>query len=269
MNRILFRMEIRRNLRSLLWWSAIISALVFFTMTFFGSFRQYQEQILGMIKLVPAAAVKARGFGNLEDIFSGLGFYAANNIVYMELLGSIFAMVLGAGIILKEEYGRTAEYLMSRPLSRQEIFYSKATLAFLNISLLNLITAAVGLLSLELFRSGPLNLKSFFVLTVYTYLLNLLFGAFGLLVAVVHRRARPVTFFCVGIVMVFYFLYTISRIQGVQGDWGYVSPFKWVSIEVLKTGYGLETWSILTFCLLTAASVILAGIIYKRKDILT
>ena len=137
MNSILFKMELRRNARSLFLWSFIISALIFFTMSLFRSVLEYHQQIIGMVKIVPIAAMKARGFGNISDIFSGLGFYAANNTVYMMLLGSVYSMVLCSNILLKEEYGKTAEFLMSRPVSRNEIFLSKMAVAFLNIILLN------------------------------------------------------------------------------------------------------------------------------------
>ena len=259
----------KRNLRSLLLWSVIISFLIFLTMSFFHSVLQYQQQIMGMVKLVPVAAMKARGFGNISDIFSGLGFYAANNIVYMELLGSIFSMVLGANILMKEEYGKTAEYLMSRPVSRTEIFSTKFFLAFMNIFLLNLVTSLIGLISLLLFKSGELHLRPYFILVFYTLLLNLFFGSLGLLVAALHKRARHVTFLCVGIVLVCYFIYTISRIQGIDGDWGYITPFKWVSIDLLVPGYGIKAWSLFLFLGTTAFMVLSAGLVYRRKDILT
>jgi len=222
-----------------------------------------------MVKLVPIVAMKARGFANINDIFSGLGFYAANNIVYMMLLGSIYSMVLSSNILLKEEYGKTAEFLMSRPISRKEIFASKMMLAFLNVVLLNLAAALVSYISLEIFKSGGFRIQSFLVLTLYTLLLNLFFGALGFIVAVMMKRARPVTFFCVGLVLVMYFLFTISRITGVEGDFGYISPFKWVNVEVVNPSYGLEFWRILIFIGLTTFLVILSGLIYRKKDILT
>ena len=43
----------------------------------------------------------------------------------MMVLGSIFAIVLSSNILLKEEYNKTAEYLLTRPLTRSEIFFSK------------------------------------------------------------------------------------------------------------------------------------------------
>ena len=143
------------------------------------------------------------------------------------LLGSIYAMVLCSTILLKEEYGRTAAFHV-KTHRRDEIFMSKLTLAFLNIIFLNLIAGLINFLSLETFKSGDFMIRPFLVFTMYTLLLNLFFGALGFLVAALIKRARPVTFFCVGLILVFYFLFTISRISGVKGNFGYLSPFKWV-----------------------------------------
>ena len=268
-NRILFRMEFRRNIRSLALWSVIICALIFFTMSLFRSVLQYQQQIMGMVKIVPMAAMKARGFGNITDIFSGLGFYAANNIVYMMLLGSIYSMLLSSTILLKEEYGKTAEYLMSRPLSRDDIFISKLSLVLLNIVILNLVAGVTGLISLTVFKSGDIPSRSFLVITLYTFLLNLFFGALGISVAVLVKRARPVTFFCVGLILVFYFIFTISRISGVSGEFGYVSPFKWVNMDVLNPAYGADFRRVMLFSGLTIILIIASVFIYRKKDILT
>ena len=269
MNRILFKMEFRRNLRSLVIWSLVIGMLIFFTMSFFRTVLQYQQQISGMIQLIPLAAMKVRGFGNIDDIFSVMGFYAANNIVYMMLLGSIYAIVLSSNLFLKEEYNKTAEFLMSKPVTRNEIFFSKTMLVFLNILILNLFTSAVSLVSIKSFGKSDIVASPFFILSLYTLFLNLLFASVGVLLAVMTRRARPLSFLCIGIVLVFYFLYSISRIPGIDGRFGYISPFKWVNIEVLSPGYGLEWTRAVGFLAAILFFTTFAGILYKRKDILT
>jgi ABC-2 type transport system permease protein len=269
MNRILFNMELRRNAGSLVVWSVIISLLIFLTMSFFRTVAQYQQQIETMVQLIPIAAMKMRGFANISDIFSVMGFYAANNIVYMMLLGSIFAIVLSSNIILKEEYGKTAEFLMSRPVTRNEIFYTKLTLAFLNIFILNLIAALVSICAIEIFRKSAFDIAPFLILTLYTLLLNLFFGSVGFFISVLMKRAKPVTSFCVGIVLIFYFFYTISRIPGTHGDFGYLSPFKWVNVEVLSPSYSLEFIRVAGFSGITLLLLLVSGYLYQRKDILT
>jgi ABC-2 type transport system permease protein len=262
-------MEMRRNLRSLILWTVVIGVLIFFTMSFFRTVLQYQQQIAGMVQLVPAVAIKMRGFSSINDIFTVLGFYTANNLVYMMLMGSIYAIALTSNILLKEEYGKTAEYLLSRPLTRGEIFTTKLALAFVNILILNITATLVGFISIQIFRTGPFSFSPFMIISFYTLLLNLLFGAMGLLISVMIKRARPVTTACVALVMVLYFLYTISRMSGVDGSFGYISPFKWVNVNVLVPGYGLEPMRIAAFLgaivLMTATS----AWVYRKKDIYT
>ena len=262
-------MEMRRNLRSLLIWTAVIGLLTFFTMSFFRTFLVYQEQITSMISLVPAMAMKMRGFANITDIFSVIGFYTANNLIYMMLLGSIFAIVLSSNILLKEEYGKTAEYLMSRPVTRHKIFITKTMLAFLHIFLLNCVVALTGFVACLVYKKGAFDVSAFLVISFYTLLLNLLFGALGLLFSIRIRRARPITSFSVALVMVLYFLYTISRMSGIDGSFGYLSPFKWVNVEVLSPGYGLEFIRLAAFVGSITILVFVSWLLYRRKDILT
>ena len=269
MNRILFYMEMRRNIRSLILWSAIIGLLIFFTMSFFRTVLQYQQQIAGMVQMVPAVAFKMRGFSNISDIFSVIGFYTANNLIYMMLMGSIYAIVLSSNILLKEEYGKTAEYLMSRPVTRREIFTTKLLVIILNILILNILATLIGLLSIMIYKTGNFDLYPFLIISFYTLLLNLLFSALGLFISMIQKRTRPITSFCVALVMVLYFLYTISRMSGVDGAFGYISPFKWVNINVLSPSYGPEPWRMTAFIGVSALMILVSGFIYRRKDILT
>jgi ABC-type transport system involved in multi-copper enzyme maturation permease subunit len=82
----------------------------------------------------------------------------------------------------------------------------------LNILLLNIIAASVGIISIECVKMGNYNIKSYFVLTFYTLLLNFLFGSIGLFVSTLIKRPKPITTFSIAIVLILYFTYTISRI---------------------------------------------------------
>jgi ABC-2 type transport system permease protein len=269
MNWNLFNMEIRRNARTLVLWLVIISLLIFLTMSFFRTVAQYQLQIEKMVKIIPMAVIKMRGFSNISDIFSVMGFYAANNIIYMMLLGSIYSIVLTSNILLKEEYGKTAEFLLSQPVTRNQVFYTKLILSVLNILILNIVAAIVSYYAIQIFKTGEFAVRPFLILTAYTLLLNLLFASLGAFISVIIKRARPLTFFCVGLVMVLYFLYSISRITGVDGTFGYISPFKWVNVDVISPAYALEPMRVAGFLGITAFLIVVSGFIYKRKDILT
>jgi ABC-2 type transport system permease protein len=176
MNRNLFFREIRSNRLSLLLWTVAIMLLITLTMSVYQTFIVNQSKVLGMMNLVPKSALQFKGISDFNDLFSSLGFYAVNNIIYMMVLGSIFAIVLASNILLKEEYGKTAEYLLTRPVTRSEVFYTKLTIILIFIFLLNLFTSLTGFVCLKIFGSGTLNIPEFLTLSLYTLLLNLLFG---------------------------------------------------------------------------------------------
>src|SRR5664280_3911420 len=180
MNRNLFLKEIRRNAVSLAIWMTVITILIVVTLSFYHTFMENQSKIVGMLSLIPKGALQFKGISNFNDLLSVLGFYAANNVIYMMVLGSIFSIVLSSNILLKEEYDKTAEYLLTRPITRSEIFISKLSVLSINIFLLNLVTALAGFISMELVAKGPFSIKAFLILSLYTLLLNILFGSMGL-----------------------------------------------------------------------------------------
>src|SRR5659263_160051 len=137
MNKNLFLKEMRRNAMSLLLWIIVITLLISFTMSVYQSFVENRTKVMGMLSLVPKGALQFKGISNVNDLISVLGFYAVNNVIYMMLLGSIFAMVLGSNVLLKEEYNKTAEFLLTKPLTRSEVFFSKLAVLFIHVIILN------------------------------------------------------------------------------------------------------------------------------------
>jgi ABC-2 type transport system permease protein len=269
MNRNLFLKELRRNLFSLIIWTVVITILVSVTMLLYRTFLENQSQIAGMVSILPKGALQFKGISNFNDLFSVLGFYAANNVIYMMVLGSIFAIVLSSNILLKEEYNKTAEYLLTRPLTRSEIFISKLAVLSLYIFLLSLITALAGFICMELVKKASFSIKSFLILSLYTLLLNVLFGAIGLFFSTLVKRAKPITTFCIGLVLIMYFVFTISKITESAAMIGYLSPFKFVNMDVINPAYNLGFWNLVYFI---GVSLLLTGISYKlynRKDIYT
>lgn len=267
MNMNLFLKELRKNALSLIIWTLVVSLLIGLTMSVYRTFLANQTKVFGMMSILPKGALQFKGISNIEDLLSAFGFYSVNNIIYMMVLGSIFSIVLASNILLREEYNKTAEYLLSWPLTRDEIFLSKAAVLFLYILLLNMVATLVGFISIEAVKNGPFHIRPFLILSFYTLLVNVLFGAIGLFISTLVKRSKPVTTFSIGLVLIFYFLYTFSKITESASKIGYLTPFKYANMDAIKPGYSLEAWRVLFF---TGISLLLFGLsyrIYKRKDI--
>lgn len=267
MNRNLFLRELRSNAVSLLIWTSVITALTALTMSFYGVFPENNEKILAMISIIPEGTLQFNGISDVDDLFSVLGFYSANNVIYMLVLGSIYSIVLASGILLREEYNKTAEFLLAWPLSRSDIFFSKAAVVFLNVLAINIVTAVVGYITLEIVKREPYSTDAFIIMSVYTMLLNLFFASLGLLMSTLVKRARPITTLSIGLVLILYFIFTISNITEGLSFIGYVTPFKFVGMDTLGPDYRLEFISVLYFCGLSLLLTFSAFRLYRRKEI--
>jgi ABC-2 type transport system permease protein len=269
MNRNLFLKEMRRNALGLVIWMIVITLLITVTMSVYRTFLENQSKIIGMMNLVPKGALQFKGISNFNDLLSVLGFYAANNVIYMMLLGSIYAIVLSSNILLKEEYLKTAEYLLTWPLTRAEIFVSKLVVLFINVLLLNLVTSLAGFICMEIVKTGPFSVKAFLILSMNTFLLNILFVTIGIFMSTLVKRPKPITTFSIGLVLILYFIYTLSKITESAANIGYLSPFKFVSIDAINPAYKIDYWHLLYFVGLSLVFTRLAYRFYKRKDIYT
>ena len=136
MNKNLFIRELKSNAFSLLMWTMVITVLITLTMSVYGTFLENNSKILAMMSILPKGALQFKGISDIDDLFSVLGFYSANNVIYMLVLGSMYAIVLSSNILLKEEYNKNAEYLLTWPLTRTEVFTSKTAVVFLTVVVL-------------------------------------------------------------------------------------------------------------------------------------
>ena len=269
MNYNLFAREMRRNALSLIIWTIILTFFIAATMSVYPTFLGNQSKVMGMLSLIPKEALQFKGISNFSDLLSVLGFYAVNNIIYMLVLGSVYAIVLSCNILLKEEYNKTAEYLLTRPLTRSEIFLSKLAVISINVFVLNLVTSVVGFIFIELVKKGSFSISAFLILSMYTLLLNLLFGAAGLFLSTVVKRPKPITTFCIGLVIILYFIFTLSKITESISKIGYLSPFKYVDTNVIDPAYKPDPVNLIYFIGISLLLVVLSYRLYLRKDIYT
>ena len=130
-----------------------------------------------------------------------------------------------------------------------------------------MVTALAGFISMEIVQREPYSVNAFLILSLYTLLLNLFFGAVGLFMSTLVKRSKPITTLSIGLVLILYFTYTLSKITDSLSKLGYISPFKYVNVDTLNPEYGLEFWNMLYFTALSLLLTFLSYRLYKRKDV--
>jgi len=269
-NTNIYHKEMKWNRNSFLGWSISISILIFLGMVFYPVLMQGDmlKQIEAFFEN-PFMKNLMTAFGaSIEVMSSPLGFYSTRNAMFIMLLGSFFSILFAGKILAQEEREKTAEFLLSKPVTRMEIVWSKLAVFFTYLVALNVVILVVGFTSLEIFK-GDKNFRmvDFLIHTFYTFLLMLVFGAIGFFISLLKKRGRPITNLSIGIIVGCYFIDALSKITPSVDKLGYISPIKFVDSRVINPEYSLVWWRVCYFLGISFLLFGLSFVLYRRKDI--
>jgi len=269
-NKNIYYKEMKWNRNSFFGWSFSISALIFIGMVFYPVLMQGDmlKQVTALFEN-PFMKNLLTAFGASIDVMaSPLGFYSTRNAIFIILLGSFFSIMFAGKILAQEEREKTAEFLLTKPVTRVEIVWSKLAAFFTYLVGLNVVILIVGFSSLEIFKGDKsFQLTDFLIHSLYSFFLMLTFGAIGFFISLIKKRGRPITNLSIGIIVGSYFIDALSKITPSVDKLGYISPIKFVDSNVLNPGYSLAWWRIGYFLGLSLLLFGLSFVIYRRKDI--
>jgi ABC-2 type transport system permease protein len=259
--------EIRRNRNRFIMWLAIIEGFMAFSLAMLPTMLGSSTLVTTYLGMFPKQMLSAFGM-DLSSWGSLLGMYSTYHVFYAMVFGGIFAVSLGGDILAKEENGKTADFLLTRPLSRNRIVASKLVVLVLYVTLLCVCITATGWIGLAVSSKEPWSVMAFLALNLQSWLLCLLFAGLGLLISVLGNRSRPSTGIGTGVVLGAYFLDALARAFEKAKDAGWASPFRFVDTVVTAPGYHLEWWRLLYLAGLPVLFCVLTFVRYRRKDIL-
>ena len=84
-----------------------------------------------------------------------IGFYAVECGNVLGLGGAFFASLCAAGMLSKEEKDRTAEFLLTHPVSRRRIVTGKLVAVFVQIVVMNVIVYVISVGSIAAVGAVP------------------------------------------------------------------------------------------------------------------
>ena len=271
MNLNIYRRELKRYRSSVAAWTVAIGALIFLGMAFYPILSEGNtlRQLTTFFENPVMKNIMSAFGASLDAMTNPLGFYVTKNAVFVILLGSFFSILLAGKILAREEYEKTAEFLLAKPVTRFEVVGSKLAAFFTCLLMMNIAILIIGFLSLEVYKGEKdYRLASFFIHWLYSFLLMLSLGAIGLFLSVLIKRGRPITNSLIGIVTGGYIIDVLSKATESADKIGYLSPFKFIDSRVLLPHYALVWWRVLYFLGISFVLIFLTFIVYKRKDIL-
>lgn len=260
----IFWRELKSYRRSTFIWAVALSALAFVFMLMFTAFSKDATATQAILLHLPLALRIALGI-SLSNFFTVYGFFAYL-LTFASVSAAVQAMNLGVGLLSRETSGKTVDFLLSKPVSRQKVVSAKLLAATCLLLLTNLIFGCVALLAAKFVSTAAFSSRIFLLIAAGMLLVQLMFLALGLLLSVIIPRVKSVIAVSLPTVFSFFIIGTLGSIIG-NDTVKYISPFKFydASYIVIHGGYELKFLVIeLIFVLLAVTA---SYVIYIKKDI--
>jgi ABC-2 type transport system permease protein len=258
--------EFKRNLKSLMLWTAIVSGLVLLMILLFPAFETAFADIEDFLSVYPPEFLEIFGMGEGGiDMATIDGWYGIEGYLFMTLIGGSYAAILGSSILSKEEDEKTIEFLLSEPVSRTQVFFSKALVVLTNIILMNIINGIVLLVAFLAFDA--FDPVVWLLFTFAPVILQSFFAGIAMLSGIFITRARKVMSVSLGLSLGTYVLLLISKLTD-EGEWlKYLTPYEYVNSVDIVTNKTIQPVYLLITLVVVASSVVLAWRLYLKKDI--
>lgn len=257
----LVKHELRQGRTPFLIWTAAIGFLLAVCVFLFP---EMKGQMAGVGDVFASMGSFTQAFGMDRLNFGTLtGFYAIECGNVLGLGGAFYAALCAAGILSKEEKDKTAEFLLTHPVSRRRVVTEKLLALLIQVTAMNAIIFALALGSIAAIgESVPWKEISLLHLAYYLLQLELTGLCFGISAFIRKGRAGA----GLGIAAAMYFLNLIANISDSAGFLEYITPFGYCEGADIVAKGALDV-SLLAFgAALGLGGIAAAYLKYTRKD---
>ena len=263
----IFWHELHARFRSVLWWSLGIVGVHLLYLSIYPSFADQAALLEESLKQFPKAFLQAFGMDRVS-MATVLGYYT---LIFLlgQILLAVQASNYGVGLVSREESERTADFLMTKPVSRLEIINSKLAAALIALLLTNGVMWVSAFGGWAVFNAGhPYDTRTLALLLSSVLPFQLFFLGVGLALSLTVRLVRNVTPYALGLGLGMYVLGAFGDMLGdVKLEW--LTPFKYFKASDLVQRGAYDTgFLVLNFAIVFVA-LAFAYWRYLHRDIPT
>ena len=262
----LLRRELKANLKSLLIWSGVMAALIYMGMIKYSAFAKTGVAVNEFFDQLPEPLMMILGIVPGTDLTTVAVFYSIF-FLYFLLLAAVHATMLGTIIIAKEERDKTADFLFVKPIKRHHAIMIKVIAAMINITILNLVTFIVSIISTAPHTEESSLTQQILFVMIGLYLVQFIFLGLGLLFGAIAKRSKEGTAIGAAIILGTFLLKVLIDLRQNLDGLDFLTPFRYFKPNELM----FENHVDLVYTILAVAIFILTtGLtfyFFKKRDL--
>ncbi|UWG96442.1 ABC transporter permease [Dehalobacter sp. DCM] len=260
----IFWRELKAHRKALIIWSIAIFLMIVSSIGKFTAYAETGQSMNELLSQIPSSIKAVLGMGNF-DLTQVSGFYGMLYL-YLLLLATVHASLLGANIIAKEERDKTTEFLLVKPVSRAKIVTAKLLASLLNVIVFNLVTLIFSVALMGKYAKGEDITGEIGILMVGMFMVQLIFLFIGTATASVSKRPKSAASVSTAILLVTFVISSAININSSLGPLRYITPFEYFKADQLLNGGGFEPVFLILSLVIIALLVVVTYGAYQKRD---
>lgn len=254
--------ELRMNSKSLSIWALAVGGMIFCFMLIFPTMEASMGELSGAYSQMGDFST-AFGMDKI-NIATPMGFFGIEIGATLSLGGSMFAAIVGIGMLAKEEGGHTTEFVFVTPNKRTYFITSKLIACMILIALFDIVCMALGILGFVCI-SEDLVWKQYLLFFLAQYLMHLEIAGICFGISAFLRKNN--IGLGIGIAMLLYFVNLLANITDKVEKLHYITPFSYSDAADIFYTENLQIKYIIAGMIIMVISVVAGYVKYCKKDL--
>lgn len=239
--------------------------LVFLSMIKYNTFSGAGQSAVDLFAQLPQSIQTIFGLNGF-DLTQASGFFGIM-FMYIALMATIHAAMLGAGIISKEEKDKTSEFLFAKPISRLKVTTFKILAGLINIVIFNLVTLASSIITVEYFTKSSSTDRYIILLMCGLMIMQIIFFFIGTAIAASVKKPKTASSVATGVLLGTFIMTYLINMNSSFDNLKYLTPFKYFDAQTLLASGKLDIIHILISIILIFICTVVTYLAYKNKDL--
>lgn len=259
----IFKREMKAHRWGLLFWSIGMLFLVMSGMAKFAAYEQAGQSVEQIMAALPNAVKVIFGMSGF-DLTKASGFYGIL-FLYIAVMAAVHAVLLGSGLVSKEERDRTSEFLYAKPISRNQALTGKFLAGLAHMVALNLITMVSSFYFVDLYGDEPFT-EGIIELMIGAFFIQIVFFSLGALVAGTATKPKRAPGRATSVMLIAFGLYYTVNLNENLDFLKYFTPFKYFDAAVVMND-GLDPVFMVLSVAIVIAAVLATYRFYASRDL--
>lgn len=257
----IFFHELKRNKIPLIIWSSVLSFMLAVCIIIYPEMASQMNEMTDLFANM-GAFTEAFGMDNL-NFGEFMGYFGIECGNTLGLGGALFAALAGISALSKEEKDKTADFLLTHPISRKKIAFEKLAsvitqVIILNLAILLICTASTLAIGEKITADFYLILSSFLILQLEISIITFSLSAF------IKKSGIGLG---LGLAFVFYFLNIMANLTDALKVIKYLTPFSYTDSGYITQNHSLDFKYITVGFAISLTLLCFSFIKYNKKDV--